>query len=96
MTMQQKHQTKHPEITPRMIQIGAWFGRQPDTKWSIAETEALSRLDPPQKEIDGMEFYYTAEIAEDDHRRTALYTLLNNWGIDLDRARKLYRERHNS
>jgi hypothetical protein len=95
MTMQQKHQTKHPEITPRMIQIGSWFGRLPDTKWSIAEAEALERLNPPQNEIDGMEFYYTASIpTEDNHRRTALYTLLNNWSIDLDRARKLYRERH--
>lgn len=92
MTQTEKGRTKHPELTPRMIQIGSWFGRQDDTLWSVAEAEALEAVNPPQAAIDGMEFYYSAEIDDDnDHRRTALYTLLNNWSIELDRARAYYR-----
>ncbi len=76
-----------------MQRIGSWFNRQPETKWSIAEFEALQDANPTDKEIAGMETYYLAEIPTDkDHRRTALVTLLNNWSTDLDRARRHYRE----
>jgi hypothetical protein len=91
LTQTEKHRTKHPEITPTMTRIGGWFGRQPNTLWSIAEVEALQAINPTPQEIDGMEAYYTADIPpEEDHRRTALYTLLNQWSTDLDRARKHY------
>jgi hypothetical protein len=90
LTQTQKHRTKHPDITPTMARIGSWFARQPETRWSAAEFEALQAVNPSDKEIGGMEAYYTASITEDDYRRHDLYTLLNNWPGELDRARKHY------
>jgi hypothetical protein len=88
-------QSRVKENTPQMIRIGALFGRQPETLWTIAEAESLAIANPTDKEISGMEFYYNATIPEEkDHRRTALQTLLNNWNIDLDRARQLYKATH--
>ena len=95
LTQAEKHRTKHPDLTPTMIRIGSWFGRQPDTLWSVAEFEALQAINPGEREISGMEAYYTADIPpEEDHRRSALYTLLNQWSTDLDRARKHYIKTH--
>lgn len=84
----QKKKQRVKENTPLMIRIGSWFGRQPFTRWSVAEAEALADIEATEAEINGMEVYYTAKIPKDkDYRRTALETLLNNWNTDLDRAR---------
>jgi hypothetical protein len=80
--------------TPIMIRIGAWFGRQESTLWTIAEAEALESTNPSPAEIDGMEGYYSAkDIGTTDYRRKDLLTLLNNWPGELDRARGYYKER---
>ena len=72
-----------------MIQIGSWFGRKPETLWTIAEAASLMLIKPTPNEVDGMGIYYTGDIPrEDDIRRQDLGTLLNNWSGELDRARK--------
>lgn len=97
LTQAEKHRTKHPDLTPTMIRIGSWFGRQPTTLWTIAEVEALQAVQPNEKEIAGMEAYYTADIApEQNIRRRDLITLLNNWTGELDRARDHYRKTHSA
>ena len=71
-----------------MIRIGSWFGRQPFTRWSVAEAEALAEIEATEAEINGMEAYYMAKLPKDkDYRRRSLETLLNNWNTELDRAR---------
>ena len=71
-----------------MKRIGAWFGRKPDTLWSLAEGIALHLLNPSPDEIEALESYYTADIPrDDDYRRRDLSTLLNNWSGECDRAR---------
>ena len=88
LTAKQKQLMKIKCNTPIMDRIGGWFGRPPGKPWSLYEAERLELVNPTDAELDGMERYYTATIPkEKDHRRTALETLLNNWNIDLDRAR---------
>lgn len=93
LTQDQKKRIKHPELTPEMQRIGSWFGRQPDTLWSVYEAEAIATAAPTENQIAGMEFYYTATIEkDDDYRRRNVETLLNNWHSELDRAREYYRK----
>lgn len=93
LTQTEKGRIKHPELTPTMIRIGSWFGRQPTTQWTVAEFEALQAVNPPEKEIAGMEIFYTAEESADQKlfRRKSLSVLLNNWNDELDKARDYYR-----
>jgi hypothetical protein len=88
----EKRNTKITANTPTMIQIGAWFGRQPETLWTVAESEALDRCKPTEQELAGMEGYYMAEHGEKDYRRTSVITLLNNWQSELDRAREWWKK----
>ncbi|MCW1885496.1 hypothetical protein OKA04_12220 [Luteolibacter flavescens] len=71
-----------------MERIGGWFNRKPETLWSIAEAGALSQISPPPEDLELLESWYLASnVGERDIRRRDLLTLLNNWSIDLDRAR---------
>jgi hypothetical protein len=71
-----------------MQRIGNWFGRKPETLWTLAEGIALSQLDPPRDDLDLLERYYLAPLGrQEDYRRRDLITLLNNWHGELDRAR---------
>lgn len=71
-----------------MERIGAWFNRRPGTLWTIAEAVSLQDLQPTSEDIEDLEAWYLApEVGDRDIRRTSLQTLLNNWSIDLDRAR---------
>lgn len=89
LTKADQKKTKVMRNSPAMNQIGAWFGRRPETLWTIAEAASLMMVKPSQAEIDGMGIYYSAQIsADDDIRRRDLGTLLNNWSGELDRARK--------
>lgn len=97
LTQAQKHRTKHATLTETMQRIGSWFGRQPTTLWSVAEYEALETVSPTEKELAGMEAYYSASILEgEDYRRRDVITLLNNWPGELDRARAHYRKTHSA
>lgn len=80
--------TKVHRNTETMEKIGLWFGRRPETLWTVAEAVALIENNPPENHIDGMGRYYTAQIPTEDYRRRDLQTLLNNWTSELDRARK--------
>lgn len=83
-----KGQEKISKNDDTMIRIGAWFGRRPDTLWTVTEATALDLLSISSAELDGMERYYTAVIPEASNiRRRDLITLLNNWSGELDRAR---------
>jgi hypothetical protein len=82
--------------TELMARIGGWFGRQPNTPWTVAEAIALERINPSDSAVDGMESYYLATSipAEKDIRRRSLPTLLNNWPEELDRARAHFKATH--
>lgn len=95
MTEAQKNRQKVQANTPQMVKIGAWFGRKPETLWTLAEADALNEISPTDKEVDGMATYYDDLIApEKDYRRRDLKTLLNNWTAELDRARQHYKATH--
>lgn len=71
----------------RMIRIGGFFNRQPDTLWTVEEAITLSRLNLSESEIATVEEFYLAILPEDgDYRRRDLITLLNNWNGEHDRA----------
>lgn len=80
------------ENTPLMVTMGLWFGRRAATLWAAKEAQRLTEIcgaaaTPP--DMDVMAAYYTAKIQEkDDIRRRDLYTLLNNWTGEADRARR--------
>jgi hypothetical protein len=86
-------QSKVQENTPRMIRIGSWFGRQPETLWTVDEAKALEAINPSDKEIGGMEIFYTGPILSNEklYPRKTLSTLLNNWTNELDKARSYYK-----
>lgn len=92
LTSTEKRTTKIPANTPAMISIGAWFGRQESTLWTITEAESLARCNPSEKELAGMEGYYLADHGDKDYRRTSVITLLNNWQSELDRAREWWKK----
>jgi len=81
-----------------MQRINSWFGRRPETKWTIQEKETFESIDLMERgeaQLDGMEQFYLAEETENEklHRRTTLSTLLNNWLGELDKARA-YAKKH--
>lgn len=89
LTQAEKKRRKVGANSSEMVRIGGWFGRKPSTLWTLAEAEALESLEPIHPDdIKIMEQYYTADAGKDDYRRRDVYTLLNNWHSELDRARK--------
>jgi len=89
LTEKEKKAIKVESNTLTMKRIGDWYGRR-GSLWTLYEEERLKLLEPlNEAEVDVIEIYYMAEIPKkDDIRRKALETLLNNWNIELDRARK--------
>lgn len=71
------------------IQLGKMLGRRESTKWSDKELEALESILPIDEQDMAMvgEFYDAIIEPSEDHRRTALLTLLNNWNGEVDKAR---------
>lgn len=87
MSQTVKNSTRIKENSPLMVRIGAWFGQKPTTLWTIAEAETLARLNPPEDEIELMEEFYLAVIDKDDDiRRRAVITMLNNWRGETQKA----------
>lgn len=71
-----------------MERIGRWFGRKPETLWTVQEAGLLADLNPPIEEIELLEPRYLAVIDKDrDFRRRALVTLLANWTEEIDKTR---------
>lgn len=77
------------EPTPLQIRVGKLLGRRETTKWSDKEIAALDAIgEPVEEDLELLEIFYNAVIdPEQDHRRTALLTLLNNWNGEVDKAR---------
>ena len=71
------------------IQMGKMLGRRESTKWSDKEIEALESILPIDEQDMALvgEFYDAIIEPGEDHRRTALLTLLNNWNGEVDKAR---------
>ena len=87
-----KKQLRVAGNTPLMARIGSWFGRRPDTLWTVAELGTLLRVAPSPPELGSIETYYLADnVGDRDCRRHDLQTLLNNWQGELDRARNFNR-----
>ena len=83
-----RRNTKVLRNSPTMIRINGWFRRRPETLWTVSEAVLLKAISPRPEEVEGMERYYLAPIAQNrDYRRRDLITLLNNWQGELDRAR---------
>lgn len=88
MNKEQSKRTRVESNSPMMIQIGQFFGRKPETRWTVAEAVALDELRPPAEEVDLLSRYYSLPLDhDDDFRRRNLPTLLNNWNGELDKAR---------
>lgn len=80
---------KEQEATPLQIRVGKLLGRRETTRWSEKEIAALNAIgEPAEEDLQLLEDFYNAIIEpEQDHRRTALLTLLNNWNGEVDKAR---------
>jgi len=86
-----KSSSKKEYFEPTMIEsrIGQLMGRRPMTRWSADERASLESIgDIDDGDLSLMERFYSAVIPKnEDFRRTALQTLLNNWNGELDKAR---------
>lgn len=82
-----KSKSKVDANTPMMIRIGAWFGRLPNTLWTVDEAERLAALGDAPPQIEIVEEFHKAKHPKDaDYRRRDIQTLLNNWNAEIDKA----------
>lgn len=70
------------------LEIGGWFNRRPNTKWSDRELRALDKVMDglADEDLALMRKRYTSG---DKYLRKDILTLLNNWQGELDRARQM-------
>jgi hypothetical protein len=76
--------------TPEQLRLGALFGRRETTPWADKETKSLKVISPiPEEDLALIEKYYRIPPVDPQHdyHRRDLYSLLNNWTGELDRAR---------
>lgn len=74
------------DMLERIDRMSKWFNRKPTTKWSEKEIKRLKALgDIDREDFELMERYYTSSAK---YKRREIYTLLNNWPGELDRARQ--------
>jgi hypothetical protein len=94
LSAKQQGITKALGNTPKMIRLNSWFGRKPDTIWTVEALIAFIDNNPTEAELNGMEQFYTAQETEFNklYRRKDLVTLLNNWSKELDKARDYARK----
>jgi hypothetical protein len=91
LTREERKRRKVEANSPTMQRIGKFFGRKPETLWTIAEGAALFEIKPPAEEVDLLARYYALPLdKEADYRRRDLQTLLNNWQGEVDRARSFF------
>jgi len=70
------------------VRLGALFRRRPETPWSEKERKAYKAAAVQEGDLELVERYYSASIAQAfDYRRRDLCTLLNNFPGEVDRAR---------
>lgn len=88
------------QLRERMDRVGQLRRRKPGSAWTGRELESfrLAGLDLCSAEefaeqLAQMQAYYGAKIPREiDRRRRDLQSLLNNWAVELDRARVHERE----
>lgn len=90
---QSAKQTKAKTWAPSedQLQINSWFNRRDNTRWSDKELRVFRKL--PEMSADDwniLDRYYGTPVAKDEYRplRKDVFTLLNNWQGELDRARQ--------
>lgn len=85
---------RREKLREQSREIGSWFNRKESTNWSDKEKKRLGKIGPlPADEMASMAAYYTAEIQDEENiRRRDVFTLLNNWPGEVDRARKFCRQ----
>ncbi len=71
------------------LQFAALFNRRPTTPWADKEIRAFKKLHPinPDDLALVVRYYQATHPPEKDIRRRDLYTLLNNFSGEVDRAR---------
>jgi len=74
------------ENSAQMIRIGAFFGRQPDTLWTVSDALQLKEIQPPEPDIELLEWWFKNK-QDEDYARKKLSTLMNNWDDEIDKAR---------
>ena len=88
----EKEKDKDKEEEQRLItMINGWFSRRESTKWSDKEMKGLRsviRLETAEDDLQMLTKYYSADLpGNQDYRRRDVFTLLNNWSGEIDRAR---------
>jgi hypothetical protein len=81
-----------PEWKPTelMRRMNALLRRRDTTRWSKEEIKALKAIGTPdESDFKAVEAFYAAKhVGEKDYRRHTLEALLNNWGGEVDKARR--------
>jgi hypothetical protein len=91
MTREVRKRRRVESNSPSMVTIGSFFGRLPETLWTVAEAVALFDVSPKPDEVAILARYYQETFPkESDYRRRDLITLLNNWQTEVDRAQSHY------
>lgn len=67
--------------------VNKWFNRRYSTRWSDKEFRSLHKvvcLKTSKEDFEALEKYYLSNCA---YKRKDIYTLLNNWNGEIDRAK---------
>lgn len=79
--------TGQPPKNPFALRINAMMGRKDSTIWADKEIKAFKRIKFEEDDMAAVEAYYLSERKKQDNIcRTSIYTLLNNWACEVDRA----------
>jgi len=76
-----------PILTAEQIEIGSWLNRRSTTPWNDKERKAWAKITKPFDSDDwaALRWYYTESGC--GYLRRDLFTLLNNWNGEIDRAK---------
>ena len=77
--------------TPEQLRLNALFRRRPTTRWTAAELKSWRDITPlDEEDLKSVErfFQLTDHVPHNGYRRHDLYTLLNNFNAEVDRARQ--------
>ena len=75
------------DMTPEQIEVGSWFSRRPTTAWSAKELKVWENIPKPidSEDWQALKWYYTRSGCK--YLRKDIFTLLNNWSGEIDRAK---------
>jgi hypothetical protein len=76
-----------PTLTPEQIEVASWLNRRPTTAWSAKELKAWKQIPKPidSEDWQALKWYYTRSGCK--YLRKDIFTLLNNWSGEIDRAK---------